>query len=184
MVAWLQKPIAAAPIRWPFDRLRTGYSLRTALPILVSLLIMLPVGAASMELRQFDDAAKQERYQALIKELRCLVCQNQALSDSDADLAKDLRDEVYRIIQSGKSDLEAVNFLVSRYGDFVLYRPPFKPLTLLLWGGPLLLSLIGAAVLWRQWHRHRSVDTQTLSDADATRLQQLRTRADPVDELP
>lgn len=144
-------------------------------------LLMLPlwVGAASMGIRQFDDPTKQARYAELIKELRCLVCQNQALSDSDADLAKDLRDEVYRIIQSGKTDQEAVDFLVSRYGDFVLYRPPFKPLTLLLWGGPLLLGLIGGVTLWLQWYRHRSVDGQAgLSDEESVRLQRLRERAE------
>ncbi|WP_221048862.1 cytochrome c-type biogenesis protein [Methylogaea oryzae] len=151
----------------------------------LALLLIVPLwaGAASMELRRFDDPAKQERYEELIKELRCLVCQNQALSDSDADLAKDLRDEVYRIIQSGKTDQEAVDFLVSRYGDFVLYRPPFKPLTLFLWGGPLLLLLIGAAVLWRQWRGHRAAAAPVaLSEADKQRLQQLRAQTDRIDE--
>lgn len=167
-----------------------GCSLRPwwALPGLHCLLVFavlawpLWVGAAAMELRQFDDPAKQARYEALIKELRCLVCQNQALSDSDADLAQDLRDEVYRIIQSGKTDQEAVAFLVDRYGDFVLYRPPLNALTWLLWGGPLLLGLAGGGVVWRQWQRHRNTSTPRLSEADAQRLQQLRALADQPDD--
>ncbi|TAN52306.1 MAG: cytochrome c-type biogenesis protein CcmH [Methylococcaceae bacterium] len=161
---------------------------RTAYPTLLILLLgvlawPLWTSAAAMELRQFDDPAKQARYEALIKELRCLVCQNQALSDSDADLAQDLRDEVYRIIQSGKTDQEAVDFLVDRYGDFVLYRPPFNALTWLLWGGPLLLGLVGCGIVWRQWQRHRSATaTPILSDADIQRLQQLRAQADRTDD--
>lgn len=149
--------------------------------LILSLLLAgsLSVQAASMEIRRFDDPARQERYETLIKELRCLVCQNQALSDSDADLAKDLRDEVYRIIQSGKTDQEAVDFLVQRYGDFVLYRPPFKPLTLLLWGGPLLLSLIGGTLLWRQWRGHREEnDAAPLSAAEQEKLQRLHASTD------
>lgn len=138
--------------------------------------------AASVEIRQFDDPAKQQRYEELIKEMRCLVCQNQALSDSDADLAKDMREEVFRIIQSGKTDQEAVDFLVSRYGDFVLYRPPFKPLTLMLWGGPLLLLLIGGTALWRQWRGHRNVEAPALSEADKQRMQQLRDQSDRIDK--
>lgn len=148
----------------------------------LSLALPLWAGAASVEVRQFDDPDKQVRYEQLIRELRCLVCQNQALSDSDADLAKDLRDEVYRIIQSGKSDQEAVEFLVSRYGDFVLYRPPFKPLTLILWGGPLLLCLIGGTVLWRQWRRHRTDIAEPLSDAEREHLQSLRDPTDKTDD--
>jgi cytochrome c-type biogenesis protein CcmH len=97
--------------------------------------------------RPFDDPAKQQAYENLVKELRCLVCQNQSLADSDADLAKDLRTEVYNIIQSGKSEQEAVKFLVDRYGDFVLYNPPLKAATSLLWVGPFALLLGGLAWL-------------------------------------
>jgi len=101
----------------------------------------------AVEIRQFDDPAKQEAYENLVKELRCLVCQNQSLADSDADLAKDLRNEVYKIIQSGKSEKEASQFLVDRYGEFVLYNPPLKTTTSLLWLGPFGLLLAGLAYL-------------------------------------
>lgn len=104
--------------------------------------------AAPERLREFDSPAQAERYQALLEDLRCLVCQNQSLASSDADLAKDLRDEVYRLlVKEGKSDEAVVEFLVQRYGDFVLYRPPIKPATYLLWAGPFLLLAVGATVL-------------------------------------
>jgi cytochrome c-type biogenesis protein CcmH len=79
--------------------------------------------------------------------LRCLVCQNQNLADSNAELAQDLRAQVYQMIQSGKSDQEIIDFMVMRYGDFVLYKPPFKLKTALLWAGPFLLLIIGIGYL-------------------------------------
>lgn len=93
------------------------------------------------------DPVLEKRLNALSAELRCLVCQNQSLADSHADLAQDLRDEVYRMLNDGKTDDEIVGFLVERYGDFVLYRPPVAGITYLLWFGPLLL-LAGAGVVW------------------------------------
>jgi len=92
-----------------------------------------------------DDPVVEQRLITIAAELRCLVCQNESLAGSRADLANDLRREVRTLIKSGKSDTEIKAYLVSRYGDFVLYRPPVKPTTWLLWFGPLLL-LIGA--LW------------------------------------
>jgi len=134
--------------------------------------------ADAMEVRQFDDPAKQERYETLIKDVRCLVCQNQSLAESDAELAKDLRTEVYNIIQSGKSSEEAVQFLTDRYGDFVLYRPPFKNVTLLLWLGPFLLLAGGAVFLWKQARRRAEAARQeeALSAEERRRLQQLKDR--------
>jgi cytochrome c-type biogenesis protein CcmH len=137
-------------------------------------LLLLSGSAAAVEIRQFDSAEKQARYERLLEELRCLVCQNQSLADSDADLAKDLRDEVYGIIQSGKSEEEAVRFLTDRYGDFVLYRPPVKPLTLLLWGGPLLILLTGGAFLWSQGRRRAQPTRVDLTEEERERLERLR----------
>lgn len=90
-----------------------------------------------------EDPVVEQRLIVIAEELRCLVCQNESLAGSRADLAMDLRREVRTLIKSGKSDAEIKEYLVSRYGDFVLYRPPVKPTTWLLWFGPLLL-LIGA----------------------------------------
>lgn len=93
-----------------------------------------------------EDPVVEQRLITIAEELRCLVCQNESLAGSRADLAMDLRREVRTLIKSGKSDAEIKEYLVSRYGDFVLYRPPVKPTTWLLWFGPLLL-LIGAVWL-------------------------------------
>jgi len=130
----------------------------------------------AVEIRQFDDPAKQQAYENLVKELRCLVCQNQSLADSDADLAKDLRTEVYNIIQSGKSEQDAVKFLVDRYGDFVLYNPPLKATTSLLWLGPFGLLLGGLAYLGLL-AKKRSAGRKTepaLTEEERLRLQALK----------
>lgn len=141
---------------------------------LLPFFLILPLTVQAIEIREFDDPTKRRRYENLIEELRCLVCQNQSLADSDADLAKDLRDEVYTIIQSGKSEQEAVKFLTDRYGDFVLYRPPFKMTTALLWIGPFLFLAGGGAFLWRQMKRRNTTEDLALSDEEKKRLERLR----------
>ncbi|MEP7183397.1 MAG: cytochrome c-type biogenesis protein [Betaproteobacteria bacterium] len=93
------------------------------------------------------DPVKSARAVRLTDELRCLVCQNQTIADSNAELAVDLRRQVREQIDAGKSDKEIIDYMVNRYGDFVLYRPPVKATTLLLWGGPALLFAIGLAVI-------------------------------------
>nr|WP_239056869.1 cytochrome c-type biogenesis protein [Wenzhouxiangella limi] len=95
----------------------------------------------------FRSDLERQRFKALTGELRCTVCQNESLSESTAPLARDIRMEVFSMLQEGRSDFEIRNFMVDRYGDFVLYRPPLASHTILLWGGPLLLligGLIGA----------------------------------------
>lgn len=96
-----------------------------------------------------EDPVLEARLKAMSHELRCLVCQNQTLADSDAPLAEDLRKEIRTQIREGKSDQEVVDYLVARYGDFVRYRPPVNNSTALLWFGPFLLLLIGGFVLFR-----------------------------------
>jgi cytochrome c-type biogenesis protein CcmH len=103
--------------------------------------------AAAIDTGQaFDDPAQQQRYEQLIRELRCLVCQNQSIADSNATLASDLRREVRDMIQGGSSDDEIRAFMTERYGDFVLYEPPMAPRTWLLWLAPALLLLGGIGV--------------------------------------
>jgi cytochrome c-type biogenesis protein CcmH len=108
-------------------------------------LLSAPVLAADTPLT-FDDPVQERRYHALLEELRCLVCQNQSLEDSHADLAQDLRTEVHAMIVAGRGDDEILAFMVERYGDFVLYRPPVRRGTWLLWFGPFLLLGIAVAV--------------------------------------
>jgi len=96
-----------------------------------------------------EDPALEARLKAMSQELRCLVCQNQTLADSDAPLAEDLRREIRTQMREGKSDQEVIDYLVARYGDFVRYRPPVNSHTALLWFGPFLLLFIGGFVLYR-----------------------------------
>jgi cytochrome c-type biogenesis protein CcmH len=120
--------------------------------LFIALLLLAPAGAfaqavVNQEPLVFESEAQQERFNRLTGELRCLVCQNQNLADSDAPLAHDLRDEIFEMMQAGRSDDEIKQFLVERYGDFVLYRPPMKGNTLILWLGPALLLLGGAVAV-------------------------------------
>ncbi len=101
---------------------------------------------AAIETYSFENTDQEKRYQSMITELRCLVCQNQNLADSNADLAKDLRAQTHAMIIAGKADADIVDYMVERYGDFVLYRPPFKASTWLLWVGPFLILLIALVV--------------------------------------
>lgn len=100
-----------------------------------------------------DDPLTEKRLLAITAELRCLVCQNQTIADSNADLANDFRREIRNLIAEGKSDQEILDFMVARYGDFVRYRPPLKGTTILLWAGPGVLLVIGLTVLVRYLRR-------------------------------
>ena len=104
----------------------------------------------AVSLSQEKDGKLEERVTALSNELRCLVCQNQTLADSNAPLAVDLRNTIREQLSKGASEQEVVDFMTARYGDFVLYRPPLKATTLLLWAGPFLLLAFGAFLLVRQ----------------------------------
>ncbi|MBB3176871.1 cytochrome c-type biogenesis protein [Variovorax sp. Sphag1AA] len=123
-----------------------------------------------------DDEQLDARVHALSHELRCVVCQNQTLADSQADLAVDLRRQIREQMRAGKSDAAVKDFLVQRYGDFVLYKPPLKPVTLLLWFGPLLLLVIVAAAIVSN-RRRASPSTAPLGEADRQRLDALLDRS-------
>jgi cytochrome c-type biogenesis protein CcmH len=116
------------------------------LALLVVTLAVQPLLAA--EPLVFQSAEQEARYTRLTTELRCLVCQNQNLADSDAPLAQDLRREIWEMMQSGQSDEQIKTFLVERYGDFVLYRPPLQPNTLALWAIPGVLLFAGAVIVF------------------------------------
>lgn len=120
----------------------------------------------------FESVAERERYETLLEELRCLVCQNQSLADSHADLAQDLRDEVYSMVVAGKDKDSVIDFMVERYGDFVRYKPPVKSSTWLLWFGPLLLLLVAAAVVYLTT-RGRTRAAQPLTDEERERVRNL-----------
>jgi cytochrome c-type biogenesis protein CcmH len=111
--------------------------------------------------------------QALSHELRCLVCQNQTLADSNAPLAVDLRNQVREQLAAGASEQQVIDFMVARYGDFVLYRPPFKASTLALWLGPFALLALGAFLAWRRVARRRAGDPALTEDERARAAQLL-----------
>ena len=117
-------------------------------------------------------AAVQARWDHIAAELRCLVCQNESLASSNAELALDLRRELRGLIEQGQSDADIRRFLVSRYGDFVLYKPEVKPVTWLLWFGPFALLLGALAVAWRLM-RHTAAAPTALSDSERARARQL-----------
>ena len=117
-------------------------------PILGCLLVFTNVPAVDTPM-EFNEPKMELRFKKLTEELRCLVCQNQSLADSHAGLAQDLRNEVYRMVIAGDSDKEIIAYMVNRYGDFVLYRPPVKNTTYFLWIGPFLMLLIAIIVIAR-----------------------------------
>jgi len=128
---------------------------------------------ARIETHVFNSAEDEARYQTLIEELRCLVCQNQNLADSNAELAQDLRRQTYEMVQAGKSHEEIVAYMVQRYGDFVLYRPPFRPATVLLWLGPFAILGIGVIVLLTFIRRRAREPSPTLSQEEMARAEHL-----------
>jgi len=133
--------------------------------LFLALLVALRAAAA-------DDAGVERRAQALEKELRCLVCQNQTLAESNAPLALDLRNQVRAQLAQGKSDAEVIDWLVARYGDFVLYRPPLKATTLLLWAGPFIF-LVGGLFLLIRFLRRRHVPEPQLTAAERAQAAKL-----------
>ncbi len=121
-----------------------------------------------------EDPVVEQRLNKLAEELRCLVCQNESLAGSRADLANDLRREIRDLIKAGKSDKEIIDYLVQRYGDFVLYRPPVKSTTYLLWGGPFLLLVGGGLALILYLRRRGTRVRETpLSEEQHTRAARL-----------
>lgn len=150
-------------------------ALRTALlpVLLVSLLVAF--GADAKEaVPESDDPVLEARVLAIAEELRCLVCQNETIAASRADLAVDLRKQIRLKLKSGQSKSEIVDFMVARYGDFVLYRPPFKASTLLLWLGPFVLLALGLALMVAHIRRRRrSSQVESWSPAQSQRARAL-----------
>ena len=142
---------------------------------LLVIILLIPSLAAAKEARPLADNPQVEaRLKHLAVELRCLVCQNQTLADSNAPLAEDLRREIREMIAKNMSDRDIIDFLVARYGDFVLYRPPLKPTTTLLWLGPFLLLIAGAtALVLALRRRQKKLADVSLSEEERNRIAQL-----------
>jgi len=146
--------------------------------IAVALALTSMLTHAAIDPHTFKDPQEEKRFQSLIAELRCLVCQNQSLADSNADLAQDLRNLVYQKMKEGKSDEEIVDFLVARYSDFVLYRPPVKSTTAMLWFAPALLVVVGATVAFVAIRRRSQQAATPITDEERKKIEQLLTDKD------
>ena len=142
------------------------------------------LNASAVEPLSFSDPEKEARYKVLAAELRCLVCQNQNLLDSNAELAGDLRNKVHQLLEEGSSDQEIVDYMVARYGDFVLYRPPLRLTTVLLWTAPLLLVVAGFLVVVRLIRRNAKQTVTPLSDSEQEHLDQLLDQLHQEDKKP
>lgn len=136
-------------------------------PLLIIFLLLLSPLASAVDTYQFNNPEQQAAYDTLVSELRCLVCQNQTIGDSNADLAADLRRQVYEMLQQGKSKDEILQFMTERYGDFVLYKPPFKAKTGLLWLGPVAFLVVGLLTVFLFVRRKKTiVPTDKVDDVE------------------
>ncbi len=141
--------------------------------LLALLLVAGPAFALSDPAEQLPDAAQEQRARVLGRELRCLVCQNQSIEDSDAELARDLRRIVREQVAAGRSDTQVLDYLHARYGDFVLLRPPFTAGTALLWATPVLALGAGALLVLGLRRRRAAPVPQALTPAEQARLAEL-----------
>lgn len=151
------------------------------------LLVLLTLSGVAFALAEVarpsaDDPVLEERVMNLSRELRCLVCQNETLADSRADLAVDLRDQIREQMKAGKTDAEIIAFLTARYGDFVLYRPPIRPATYLLWFGPFILLLAGLVILFRYVKRRRQEIVERPLSAEERRRVEALLKTEPGKE--
>ena len=149
----------------------------------VFLSLFLQNGVASVNLYEFEHPIQEKRFQSLTRELRCPKCQNQNIADSDAPLAQDMRDLTYDMIIDGQADAQIIAYMVERYGDFVMYNPPVKPVTWLLWFSPfvLLVIILGLVFGVKSKRRNRvqiKAAPKSLTDADKARLNQILQRKD------
>ena len=147
--------------------------LRRILFIVSLLLVQQPIFGATLADYTFDDPEKNAEFRQVIEQMRCLVCQNESLAGSNAELAVDLRNEIYDMMKAGQGKDEIIQFMVARYGDFVLYNPPVKPTTYPLWFGPILLFMLSAFVLFRILRRKNETREAELSSEEQQRLDHL-----------
>ncbi|MFP2770568.1 cytochrome c-type biogenesis protein [Oceanisphaera sp. KMM 10153] len=136
--------------------------------------LWLPPALAAIDVYEFDSPSQEETFRELTRELRCPKCQNQDIADSNAELAKDLREKTYTMLREGSSKKEIIDYMVARYGNFILYKPPVMASTLILWLGPVLVMLLGVViVLVRTRKKPRNSADSALSEQEQRRLAEL-----------
>ena len=138
----------------------------STLLVIFTFSFIIPVSAVQIEFHSFENTQQEKLYLQLVAELRCVKCQNQNLAESNAELARDMRDKTYEMVVSGKSRDDVVSYMTARYGDFVLYNPPFKAKTLLLWIGPPVLLLLSLFFILKIIRKQNQRPSEQLSDAD------------------
>ncbi len=146
---------------------------RSRLLILLLLILTAAAQATSLSSFEFSTPEQERAFRTLTEELRCLVCQNESLAGSNAELAQDLRREIYDMMMAGRSKDDIVQFMVARYGDFVLFQPPLRPSTYPLWFGPFILFAVAGFFLFRTLQKKRRAQEAALSDQDRERLRRL-----------
>ncbi|QBH98873.1 heme lyase NrfEFG subunit NrfF [Limnobaculum zhutongyuii] len=144
--------------------------MRLVCRLILLMLVALPLRADIVDTWQFKNPENQQRAISLAKQLRCPQCQNQNLVESTSPIAHDLRLEVYRMVDEGKSDEQIVSFMTQRFGDFVLYKPRFNSQTALLWCSPLVLMLFGLLIIWRYVKKRRQLPTPALTEEQKRQL--------------
>lgn len=155
--------------------------LRLLKPVLILLFCFISSAATSaIDTFEFEDAAQQQLFHDLSKQLRCPKCQNQNIADSNAQLAKDLRNKTYELVKQGKSEEQIIDYMVARFGNFVRYDPPMTPATIFLWVGPLLSILLGFLFLYGQIKKQNKADDK-LDKEDDKRLAQILSRKTALD---
>lgn len=152
-------------------------------PLFLFLLLFSSLSLAVVEGHKypFDNQIDTQRFQSLAEELRCPKCQNQNLADSNAPIARDMRDKVYELLQEGKTDDEVVGYLVDRYGDFVRYNPPMRSETFLLWFGPIIVFLLGLVLLFALRRGQKTSANAPLSKEEQAQLARLKAAAAKTD---
>lgn len=147
--------------------------------IALSLMFASWLSFANVEVYQFDNPDQEKTYKVLIEELRCLVCQNQSIAESNAELAQDMRRKTYELVKSGKTKSEIRDYMAERYGDFMLYSPPMNPVTWLLWFGPAVALLVGFVVVILLVKKQKRT-TVEISTEEMQRLKALQSEAHSV----
>jgi cytochrome c-type biogenesis protein CcmH len=151
--------------------------------LFIVLMLTVSSNVFAVDIYQLPDPEQQKTYETLISQLRCLVCQNQTIADSNAELAADLRRQVFEMLQQGKSKEDIIQFMTDRYGDFVLYKPPFKGKTSLLWVGPVVFLITGFAVVFWFIQRKKKAEKTVLDVGEREKIRHLLEDTDSEDQL-
>lgn len=150
--------------------------IRYSLTALALLLAASLAWGGGIEVRDFDDPVLEQRYRSLTASLRCPLCENQAIDDSDAPISGDMREQVYVLLKDGRSDIEILDHMTSRFGDYVLYNPRLEGRTMLLWGLPAVLVVLGGVLVVLVVRSRRNASARQLNDEERRRLDELINR--------